>query len=147
MTLTNREGTVPARLAKWTGFLLARAHVRAHAIFQAALAPLGLTPKSFGALVVIAEQGPLSQAALGEITLIDRTTMVAVVDELQRAGFVERGVDDRDRRVHSLKATPAGKNALRAAEHLALQTEDELLADLTEAERKRLQALLTQIAG
>jgi len=138
---------VPPRLARWTGFLLARAHVRAHAAFQDALTPLGLTPKSFGSLVVITENGPLSQAALGEITLIDRTTMVGIIDELQRAGYVERGRNVADRRVHSLQATPAGKDALRAAERIARRGHDELLADLTADEREQLHALLARIAG
>lgn len=116
-------------------------------MFQDALTPLGLTPKSFGALTVIAEEGPLSQAALGEITRVDRTTMVAIVDELQRAGFVERGHDAADRRVHSLQVTPAGKNALRAAERLALRCQNEILADLTPDERDQLHGLLARIAG
>jgi DNA-binding MarR family transcriptional regulator len=148
MSLTNREPlAVPARLAQWPGFLLARAHVRSHAAFQDALTPLGLTPKSFGVLTVIIEAGPLSQAALGEVLLIDRTTMVAVVDELERAGYVERGRSAVDRRVHSLEATPAGQNALRAAERIARRLHDELLSNLDSDEREQLAALLARIAG
>ncbi|HWC86423.1 MAG TPA: MarR family transcriptional regulator [Solirubrobacteraceae bacterium] len=148
MTLSKREPrAVPARLGRWPGFQLARAHVRAHAAFQEALAPLALTPKSFGVLVVIIEAGPLSQAALGETLFIDRTTIVAVVDELERAGYVERGRDSSDRRVHSLHATPAGRNALGAAEQVASRIHDEILGDLDGAEREQLAELLARIAG
>jgi DNA-binding MarR family transcriptional regulator len=148
MALTKRDpGLVPARLAGWTGYLLARAHVRAHAAFQDALVPVKLTPKSFGALTVIIETGPLSQAALGETLFIDRTTMVAVVDELERAGYVERGRNHADRRVHSLQATEAGKNALRVAERLAQRVHNEFLADLDSDERDQLGSLLARIAG
>jgi DNA-binding MarR family transcriptional regulator len=146
MSLTNRDPRlVPARLSRWTGFLLARAHVRAHAAFQEALVPLELTPRSFGALTVIVEEGPLSQAALGETLLIDRTTIVAVVDGLERAGYVERRRNTADRRVHALEATPAGTNALRAAERIAQRAHDEMLADLSDAEREQLGALLARI--
>jgi len=137
----------PASLARWTGFLLARAHQRAHAVFQDALGPLQLTPKSFGALSVITAHGPLSQAALGETLRIDRTTTVAVVDELERAGYVERGRNPSDRRVHSLELTAAGKKALRAAERVARRIQDELLADLNPSEREALRALLARVAG
>jgi DNA-binding MarR family transcriptional regulator len=148
MSLTKRDpAVVPERLARWPGFLLARAHLRAHAAFQDALVALELTPKSFGALTVIIDGGPLSQAALGETLLIDRTTMVAVVDELERAGYVERGRNSADRRVHSLQATTAGKNALRAAERVAQRTHDDLLAGLDSGERDQLAALLARIAG
>src|ERR1700722_16365046 len=130
MSLTKRDpAVVPERLARWPGFLLAKAHARAHTAFQETLVPLKLTPKSFGALTVIVETGPLSQAALGETLCVDRTTMVAVVDELERAGYVERGRNTADRRVHSLEATTAGKNALRAAERVAQRAQDDLLAD------------------
>jgi MarR family transcriptional regulator, lower aerobic nicotinate degradation pathway regulator len=136
----------PAALARWTGFLLARAHQRAHALFQDALAPLELTPKSFGALSVIKEHGPLSQAALGETLHVDRTTIVTVVDELERAGYVKRGRNSADRRVHSLEVTRSGIEALRVADRVARRTHDQLLADLTPSERDQLQVLLTRIA-
>ncbi|MDQ6806970.1 MAG: MarR family transcriptional regulator [Actinomycetota bacterium] len=147
MSLTKPDPAVPARLAGWTGFLLARAHVRAHTAFHDALVPLALTPKSFGALTVIIENGPLSQAALGETLLTDRTTIVAVVDELERAGYVERGLNRADRRVHSLQATTAGRNALRAGERVAQRVHADLLADLDSAERDQLAALLARVAG
>jgi MarR family transcriptional regulator, lower aerobic nicotinate degradation pathway regulator len=143
----NRGPTIaPAALARWTGFLLARAHQRAHALFQDALSGLELTPKSFGALSVIKELGPLSQAALGETLHVDRTTIVTVVDELERAGYVKRGRNSADRRVHSLEVTPSGIEALRVADRVARRTHDELLADLTPSERDQLQALLCRIA-
>jgi DNA-binding MarR family transcriptional regulator len=148
MSLTKRDLVqVPDRLARWPGFLLGRAHALSHAAFQDDLAPLRLTPKSFAALTVIIEHGPLSQAALGDVLLIDRTTVVAVVDELERAGYVERGRNTADRRVHSLQATAAGKSALRAAERVARHGHDELLAALDSGERDQLAALLARIAG
>ena len=148
MALTNREPrVVPERLARWTGYLLARAHVRCHDAFQEALAPLELTPKSFGVLTVIVEQGPLSQAALGETLRIDRTSIVAHVDELERSGYVERGRNSADRRVHFLQATPAGRQALRSAERLGARINDELLAGLDGDERAQLNALLARIGG
>lgn len=148
MSMTNRAPlAVPVRLARWPGFLLARAHVRAHAAFQDALVPVRLTPKSFGALTVIVENGPLSQAALGETLLIDRTTIVAVVDELERVRYVERRRNAADRRIHSLHATEAGRNALRAAEGIARRCHEEMLAELDVDEREELSALLARIGG
>jgi DNA-binding MarR family transcriptional regulator len=145
VALTTRDGAVPVRLTQATGFLLWKAHQRAHAMFQEALVPVGLTPKSFGSLVLIAERGPLSQAAVCDTLGIDRTTMVAVVDELERAGYVERGRNATDRRVHSLEATAAGRAALEVGERIARRARDELLADLSEEEREQLGALLTRI--
>ena len=147
MALTNRETrAVPERLTRWTGYLLAHAHLRCHDAFAQALAPLGLSPKSFGILTVIVERGPLSQAALGETLRIDRTSIVAHIDELERAGYVERGRNHADRRVHSLQATPAGLQALRSAERLAGAVNDEMFDALDAEERAQLDALLARIA-
>lgn len=136
---------IPRTLSRWTGFLLAQAHVRGHAIFQAALTPLELTPKGFGALATLAETGPISQVALGEAMRVDRTTIVAVIDELQKHGFVERNRNPLDRRVYSLELTDAGRATLSQAEAAAVSAHAQLLADLTEDEQQQLQRLLARI--
>ena len=85
-------------LADRLGPLLGRAHEAHRVLAQRALASFGLSPKGFGALAVLAAEGPLSQQRLAARQGIDRTTMVAVVDELERVGAVERRRDPDDRR-------------------------------------------------
>ena len=89
---------------------------------------------------VIAERGPLSQAALGELPRIERTTVVAVVDELERAGYVNRGRYAADRRVHSL-ITPTGRRVL-GDRGLAF---DLTQADLLPSRRTPVQPLVHQL--
>lgn len=103
---------------------------------------LGLSGKGFGALILLVQEGPLSQQRLGERQGIDRTTMVAVVDELERAGYVDRRRDPRDRRAYSLHATPKGRRVLKRAAEATHRAEDEFLAGLTAADRSRLKRLL-----
>jgi DNA-binding MarR family transcriptional regulator len=124
------------------GYLLGRAHLEHRAIAERELASLGLSGKGFGALILLAQAGPLSQQRLGERQGIDRTTMVAVVDELEGSGFVERRRDPRDRRAYSLQATPKGRRVLRRAAEATEQAEDEFLAPLPAADRRRLKDLL-----
>jgi MarR family transcriptional regulator, lower aerobic nicotinate degradation pathway regulator len=122
--------------------LLGRAHQAHRGITQRALAPLGLGPKGLGALSLLVQEGPLSQQRLGEKQGVDRTTMVAVVDELERAGFVERRRDPSDRRAYSLRATAEGRQVLPRAGDAAQRAEDEFLAPLPTADRRRLKQLL-----
>ena len=103
----------------------------ARAIAEPALAPLGLGPKGFGALAILVREGPLSQQRLGAKQGVDRTTTVAVVDELERAGFVERRRDPSDRRAYSLQPTAKGRRVLERA-----------AAPLSAADRLRLKQLL-----
>lgn len=88
------------------------------------------------------QEGPLSQQRLGAKQGVDRTTTVAVVDELERAGFVERRRDPLDRRAYSLQATAKGRRVVQRAGEATRRAEDEFLAPLTAAERRRLKRLL-----
>ena len=103
---------------------------------------LGLSGKGFGALILLVGEGPLSQQRLGERQGVDRTTMVAVVDELEKAGFVERRRDPRDRRAYSLQATAKGRRVLQRAGEATKRAEDQFLAPLPAAERSRLKRML-----
>jgi MarR family transcriptional regulator, lower aerobic nicotinate degradation pathway regulator len=129
-------------IADQLGYLLGRAHLEHRAIAERELVSLGLSGKGFGALILIVQEGPLSQQRLGERQGIDRTTMVAVVDELEMGGFVERRRDARDRRAYSLQATPKGRRVLRRAAEATERAEDEFLAPLPEADRRRLKRML-----
>src|SRR3954452_2637309 len=106
---------MPDALAERLGPLLGRAHEAHRVLSVAALAPLGLSPKAFGALTVLDAEGPLSQRRLGERQGIDRTTAVSVVDDLERQGAVERRRDPDDRRAYSLHLTARGRRLLTRA--------------------------------
>jgi len=133
---------LPAALSDRLGYLLGQAHLAHRRIAAAPLAALGLGVKDFGALAVLVDEGPLSQQRLGERMRVDRTTMVAVVDELERNGFVERARDADDRRAYALRATPQGRRTLARADDAAQQAEAEFLARISVADRRRLRASL-----
>src|ERR687895_2801260 len=119
---------LPRALADRLGPLLGRAHEAHRAATAEALGRFCLSPKGFGALAVLEEEGPLSQHRLAERQGIDRTTMVAVIDELERAGAVERRRDPRDRRAYSLQATPRGRRVLKRAAEATRRAEEGFLA-------------------
>lgn len=133
---------IPDVLAERLGPLLGRAHEAHRRLTLAALAPLGMSPKGFGALAVVASEGPLSQRRLSARQGIDRTTTVAVVDELERLGAVERRRDPADRRAHALQLTPVGRRLLASSRSAVAAAEEEFLAGVPEADRTQLRATL-----
>jgi DNA-binding MarR family transcriptional regulator len=135
-------GPVPPALADRLGPLLGRAHEAHRALAAEALAPFGLSPKGFGALALLEQEGPLSQLRLAERQGIDRTTMVAVIDDLERAGAVERRRDPLDRRRYALHLTGRGHTLLREATAAEAEAEERFLEALPVAERARLKAAL-----
>jgi DNA-binding MarR family transcriptional regulator len=136
---------LPAALSDRLGFLLGRAHLAHRCVAERALASLDLGVKEFGALSVLVEEGPLSQQRLGERQGVDRTTMVAVVDQLERGGLVERRRNPDDRRAYSLHATTKGRRVLRQASEATRRAEDEFLAPIPAGERRRLKQILQRL--
>jgi DNA-binding MarR family transcriptional regulator len=124
------------------GFLLGRAHMAHRQIAEVELAPLGLDPRQFGALSVLADEGPVSQQRLGERMGVDRTTMVALVDGLERSGLVERERNPEDRRAYALRATPRGRRVLERAAAAAERAEAEFLARVPAQDARRLKQIL-----
>ena len=126
------------------GPLLGRAHGRLSAEVDAALAAHGLRAREFGALVVLAAEGPLSQRRLGAVQGVDRTTTVAVLDALQGHGLVERRRDDGDRRAYSVHLTAEGRRVLARAGDEVLRAEQRVLAALG-PDGERLKDLLRRL--
>jgi MarR family transcriptional regulator, lower aerobic nicotinate degradation pathway regulator len=139
-----QEIGAPRCLASRVGFLLARAHRDCAALFEEVLEP-GLTAKHFGCLSVIAAEGPLSQQALGEHMRVDRTTIVAIVDELERRGFVARRRNPDDRRAYALEATGEGREWLEGTSKLLAKSERRILDSLESDEREQLFRLLQKL--
>jgi DNA-binding MarR family transcriptional regulator len=136
---------VPEPLAARLGPLLGRAHDAHHRMVSEALAALGLAPKAVGALIVLDAEGPLPQQRVAERQGIDRTTMVAVMDQLERLGAVERRRDERDRRAYAVHITRRGRRLLKQATDVIRAAEEEFLAPLAQTEQRRLRAALRKV--
>lgn len=85
-------------------------------LYDAALAPVGLKVTQFTLLIAIESLG--DQASLTRMArelVMDRTTLTRNLAPLLRAGFVQVGVDARDRRARCVKLAARGREALLRA--------------------------------
>jgi DNA-binding MarR family transcriptional regulator len=73
--------------------------------------------------------------------------MVAMVDQLERRGLLERTPHARDRRIRNLHLTADGRKLLRQAERRAQQFDQQVSDPLTEAELEQLLDLLQRVAA
>jgi len=78
------------------------------------------------------------------ILRIDRTSMVALLDDLEGKGYVARQRHSRDR-AFLVQPTEAGRAAQAAALRILDEQQRRFLAPLTAAERAQLSALLTRL--
>ena len=116
-------------------------------MFAGALEPLGLRPPHFGVMTLIASDPGLTQQDLAGRSLIDPSSMVAVVDELEELGYAERQTHPGDRRKHAVHLTEDGKRTLERARGAAMETAKEILAPLDATEVETLRRLLRKLAG
>lgn len=135
----------PRTLSDLASWQLAQAALSAQRLTARRFAVLGMRRQHFSVLQTLAEGGPASQAALGRRLSIDRSDMVAAINELEQAGLVRRSRDVHDRRRNLVGLTPAGVFALRQLNAHVSEAEEELLAPLSSAERRQLDRLLTRI--
>lgn len=77
---------------------------------------------------------------------MDRTTMVAVLDDLERLGYARREASPSDRRKHVVTPTSEGIKALKEAAVLMKKAEVAFLSPLSAAEQKQLNALVARLA-
>ncbi|HKG04095.1 MAG TPA: MarR family transcriptional regulator [Conexibacter sp.] len=136
---------VPQRLRGLPSWQLNRAALRANRLTGERLAAAGLRKHHYAVLVSLDEQGAASQAALGERLSIDRSDIVGTLTELERTGLVSRAQDERDRRRNVVSLTSSGAASLARLSAEIDAAQDELLAPLTEKERRKLRKLLARV--
>ena len=114
--------------------------------FAERLEPLEIKPAHVRILKVIEQTDGLSQQVLGEKLGMFPSRLVAVLDELERRGLVERRDSPADRRSYALYLTQAGREILEQITKIKLEHQDALCAALNDAERAQLAELLARIA-
>jgi DNA-binding MarR family transcriptional regulator len=114
---------------------------------NAALADLPGGPRGYQVLAASARGEPGSQLELAQHLGIDRTVMTYLLDDLERAGLIERRPDPADRRARRIGATAPGRELLDMLDQRLQAAEGVVLAGLEhEADRRAFRALLRQLA-
>ncbi|WP_131737450.1 MarR family winged helix-turn-helix transcriptional regulator [Actinomadura roseirufa] len=111
---------------------------------QQALERLGLGVREHVVLAAISEGAP-TQLAIARKAGLDKSTLIPVLDHLERHELIEKHPDPHDRRARIVTVTAAGHRALATSARTVGQIEDDLLSDLTPPEQEQLRTLLQRI--
>jgi DNA-binding MarR family transcriptional regulator len=143
----NQAATVfPARVRALPSWLLARAARRSHLVVLDQLATVGLRKHHYVVLAALVEFGPAIQAELGRRLGLDRSDVVAVINDLERRRFVTRNPDLNDRRLKIVNITEDGERMLDRLDELVQHANDLLLQPLSPDERSQFTDVLTRLA-
>ena len=129
------EGVV-ARVARASRYLEREA--------RASLSRVGLTKEEFKVLLAL-HAGPRSHGSLCRELDVSTGAMTNRLDKLERAALVSRTRDPADRRGVVLDLTAGGRQKLDESVNTGAGRERQLLAALSSADKRRLNALLQRL--
>jgi DNA-binding MarR family transcriptional regulator len=129
------------------GAMFARITRRLIAAERPVLEAHGLSMWEYVALSRLGSGPAGTQLALATALGYDKTRLIALLDGLEAAGLVARAPDPGDRRAKIVRLTEAGTRRLAAARADIGAMEEEVLAELPEAERDALLRALPVLAG
>ena len=111
------------------------------------LEELGITPRHY-CVLSNARAEELTQIRLAERSMLDKTTMVVTLDELERQGLVTRRPSTTDRRVKIVDVTPEGRQLVDDAASVVERMQSEILESLPDELRDTFaESLEALVAG
>jgi DNA-binding MarR family transcriptional regulator len=135
----------PTALTQLPSWLLTQSAAQAHRVVTESFAAGGARAYHFRLLATLVEFGPASQAALGRRSSIDRSDVVAALNELEADGYVQRSPDPEDGRRNVITITTAGKRQYKRLTNLVAKAQEEIFAPLSATDRTRLTTILGKL--
>ncbi len=102
-----------------------------------------VSPGEFGVLVLIEANSGINQTALAAAVGADRSTMVPILDRLEKRGLIERRKVPGDRRAHALALGDVGRKRMAEFRATVRAHEARIAAGMSASER----ALLIDLLG
>jgi DNA-binding MarR family transcriptional regulator len=133
------------RVAGRPTWLLSQANARAQRLLGEAFATEGMRGYHFRVLAALDQYGPSSQADLGRNTGIDRSDVVAALDELVDRELARRDPDPVDGRRNVVTMTRRGRATLERVDRVLDGVQANVLDPLTASERTMFVRLLAKL--
>lgn len=114
---------------------------------SAAVGDLPGGPRGYQVMSIAASSVCDNQAAIAESLGLDRTVMTYLVDDLEKAGLVERRPDPADRRARQVLLTRKGTTAFAAASARINDAERTVLGGLSDDDAVVFRRLLARVVA
>jgi len=132
---TPAEAAYPFETATYLLHLLVAIDRQRDLQLEERMRTLGLTVPRYRAIGVIARFEPCTMSELADYSMVERTTMTRVVDQLVAEGLAERNTTRADRRKVLLNLTPAGRSLYERAVQVIVDLNREMVVGLSEADQ------------
>jgi DNA-binding MarR family transcriptional regulator len=129
------------------GYAVRRAQIKTYENFIVTLAPWGITPPRFSAMVIVSLNPGLKLTQLAKIMGLARSGVVMLVDALEELGYIERQPVLEDKRAFSLVLTDKGQADLVKISDVVKAQDAQVMASLSRGEQAELHRLLLKLCG
>lgn len=129
------------------GFQMRMAMIAVNRHWSACMASLDLTQKQAGILWLIGANAGVSQIVLANAVLMDRASMMAIIDRLEDRGLIIRKKSVRDGRRQELYLTPKGRQVLAQSKALVAKNEEWIKSHFPEGELEPFLAAVKRFRG
>jgi DNA-binding MarR family transcriptional regulator len=134
------------KLDKGLGFLVRLLDTRVHLLYEQLTAQNDITPRQFGVLLTLHQQGTLTLTELAGHIRVDRSTLGEMINRMAERSLISKRNNGSDRRSAEVLLAPAGKSALLAIVNGAAQLQGALLAPLPAEDRAHFMRCMKLIA-
>jgi len=147
MTAPKKPANSLGYLAETLGFPVRLVQVEIFKDFALAMGELGVTPAIFSVMEVLRANPGITQSKLAAIVKLDRSSVVPLLDKLEKRGIVARRTSTTDRRHNHLDLTDDGAQLLELATERVRIHNERFISPLSAQERKTLIVLLNKLTA
>ncbi|MEJ2626230.1 MAG: MarR family transcriptional regulator [Pseudolabrys sp.] len=133
------------RILNMPGHLIRRLHQASVSIFARATKNWGITPVQYATLVAAMSKPGVDQCNLAQTVAFDKATIGDVIKRLEARGLINRSKGSRDRRAKQVFITEPGRALLSEVDAVILEAQRDILAPLSEDERRVFLSLLGKL--
>lgn len=138
-------GSDEFRVDAYPFYLLNRAVSRYNVVIESVLRGIGLDIPSWRVLMILGEAEPLPIAQVAKSAVINISTMMRIVERMQKAGLIETAPSASDGRVTELLLTATGRDRLAIARTTTAPVYHKLIRGFSATDFRRLLDLLGRL--
>lgn len=127
------------------GFLIGKTYRKIVMHVTTHLREFDLTPEQFSTLFVLSKQEGINQKELALRTAKDQPTITRILDALAKKGFIEKKVNETDRRAHLLMLSTKGREWIKLAIPVEAKAIAEAVDGMSQDELQTLRETLLRI--
>ncbi|OCX64454.1 hypothetical protein BFP70_10390 [Thioclava sp. SK-1] len=144
-TQADEQSLRRSALDRSLGYRLRLAQILAYRQFEEKLTDHGAAPRYLGLLSLVLANPGQPQNKLAEAVGLQKSSLVTILDRLEKDGILRRGAIPEDRRAKGVWLTDKGETAVATLSQHAMEHDEKMMRTIAPADRERLLDMLGEM--